>query len=130
MRGGSGHVRVGGGGEGYYGGVSADTMKLLLPVRRDAGQDELVLTMTQNQIPIRIGAAARQTGLREGYSGDSPSPWASVKLRFRASTARSAARWGNVAAYGAARITIRVPLGNELFESQTQLFPTKRTDTL
>ena len=105
-------------------------MKLLSPSRRGAGQDELILAMRPNRIVIRRGAVARQVGLGEGYSGASPSPWASVKLRFRASTARSAARWGNVAAYGAARITIRVPLGNELFESQTQLFPTKRIDTL
>ena len=39
--------------------VSADTMKLLLPIRRGAGEDELVLGMRPNQIAIRISAAAR-----------------------------------------------------------------------
>ena len=47
-------------------------MKLLLPVCRGAGDDESVLGMRPNQIAIRIGAAARQAGLGEGYSGDSP----------------------------------------------------------
>ena len=47
-------------------------MKLFLPVRRDAGDDEPVLGMRPNQIAIRIGAAARQAGLGEDYSGDSP----------------------------------------------------------
>ena len=51
--------------------VSADTMKLLLPIRRGAGDDESVLGMRPNQIAARIGAAARQAGLSEGYSGDS-----------------------------------------------------------
>ena len=60
--------------------------------------------MRPNQMAIRTGAAARGVGLGEGCCGDSPSTWASVKLRFRAFTARSAARWGNVAAYGAERI--------------------------
>ena len=72
VRGGSGRVRVGGAGEAYYHVVSADTMKLLLSVRRGSGDDELVLGMRPNQIAIRIGAAARQAGLGEGYSGDSP----------------------------------------------------------
>ena len=69
---GSGRVRVGGAGEDSYRVVSADTMKLLLPIRRGVGDDELVLGMRPNQIAIRIGAAARQAGLGEGYSGDSP----------------------------------------------------------
>ena len=72
LRGGSGHVRVGGAGEDSYRVVSADTMKLLLPIRRGAGDHELVLGMKPNQIARRIGAAARQAGLGEGYSGDSP----------------------------------------------------------
>ena len=72
LRGGSGRVRVLGAEEASYREVSADTMKLLLPVRRGAGDDELVLGMRPNQIAIRIGAAARQAGLGEGYSGDSP----------------------------------------------------------
>ena len=72
VRGGSGRVRVVGDGETSYREVSADTMKLLLPVRRGAGDDDLVLGMRPNQIAIRIGAAARQADLGEGYSGDSP----------------------------------------------------------
>ena len=72
LRGGSGRVRVMGVEETGYRVVSADTMKLLLPTRRGTGDDELVLGMQPNQIAIRIGAAARQAGLSEGYSGDSP----------------------------------------------------------
>ena len=71
VRGGSGRVRVVGAKETGYREVSADTMKLLLPVRRDAGDDEPVLGMRPNQIARRIDAAARQAGLGEGYSGDS-----------------------------------------------------------
>ena len=67
--GGSGRVRVGDTG---YRVVSADTMRLLSSVRRGAGDDEPLLGMRPNQIAIRIGAAARQAGLGEGYSGDSP----------------------------------------------------------
>ena len=66
VRGGSGRVRVRGAEETGYREVSADTMTLLLPVRRGAGDDELVLGMRPNQIAIRIGAAARQAGLGEG----------------------------------------------------------------
>ena len=72
MRGGSGRVCVRGAEEDSYRVVSADTMKLLLTIRRGAGDDEFVLGMRPNQIAIRIGAAARQAGLGEGYSGDSP----------------------------------------------------------
>ena len=72
LRGRSGRVSVVGDEETSYREVSADTMKLLLPVRRGAGDDELVLGMRQNQIAIRIGAAAKQAGLGKGYSGDSP----------------------------------------------------------
>ena len=72
VRGGSGRLRVRGVGEDSYRVVSADTMKLLLPIRRGAGDDELVLGMQPNQIAIRIGAAAKQAGLGAGYSGDSP----------------------------------------------------------
>ena len=67
--GGTGRVRVG---ESGYRVVSADTMRLLLSVRRGAGDDEPLLGMRPNQIAIRIGAAAREAGLGEGYSGDSP----------------------------------------------------------
>ena len=72
QRGGSGRVRVAGADETGYREVSADTMKLLLPVRRGAGDDEPVLGMRPNQIGRRIDAAARQAGLGGGYSGDSP----------------------------------------------------------
>ena len=48
-------------------------MKLLSSVRRGAGDDEPLLGMRPNQIAIRIGSAARQAGLGEGYSGESPS---------------------------------------------------------
>ena len=72
QRGGSGRVRVAGADQTGYREVSADTMKLLLPVRRGAGDDEPVLGMRPNQIARRIDAAARQAGLGEGYSGDSP----------------------------------------------------------
>ena len=67
---GSGRARVVGAEETSYREVSADTMKLLLSVRRGAGDDEPVLGMRPNQIATRIGAAARQAGLGEGYSGD------------------------------------------------------------
>ena len=59
-------------GETDYRVVSADTMRLLSSVRRGAGEDEPILGMRPNQIAIRIGAAARQAGLDEGYSGESP----------------------------------------------------------
>ena len=72
MRGGSGRVRVVVVEEAAYREVSADTMKRLWPIRRGAGDDEPVLGMRPNQIATRIGAAARQAGLGEGYSGDSP----------------------------------------------------------
>ena len=72
VRRGSGRARVAGADETGYREVSADTMKLLLPVRRGAGDDEPVLGMRPNQIARRIDAAARQAGLGEGYSGDSP----------------------------------------------------------
>ena len=67
--GGSGRVRVG---ESGYRVVSADTMQLLSSVRRGTDDDEPLLSMRPNRIAIRIGAAARQAGLGEGYSGDSP----------------------------------------------------------
>ena len=72
VRGGSGSVRVAGVGETEHRVVSSDTMGLLKSIRRGAGDDELVLGMRPNQIAIRIGAAAKQAGLGEGYSGDSP----------------------------------------------------------
>ena len=69
VHGGSGRVRVG---DTDYRVVSADTMKLLSSVRRSAGDAEPLLGMRPNQIAIRIGSAARQAGLGEGYSGESP----------------------------------------------------------
>ena len=67
--GGSGRVHIGDTG---YRVVSADTMRLLSSVRRGTGDGEPLLGMRPNQMAIRIGAAARQAGLGEGYSGDSP----------------------------------------------------------
>ena len=61
-----------GAGETSYREVSADTMELLSSARRGAAEHESVLGMRPNQIAVRIGAAARQAGLGEGYSGDSP----------------------------------------------------------
>ena len=72
VRGGSGRVRAFDADATDYRVVSADTMKLLKSVRRGASDEEIVLGMRPNQIAIRIGAAARQVGLGEGYSGDSP----------------------------------------------------------
>ena len=79
VRSGSGRVCIWGGGEDNYRVVSADTMKLPLPVRRGAGKAELVLAPRPDQTAIRIGAAAREAGLGEDHSGDSASPWAIVK---------------------------------------------------
>ena len=67
--GGLGRVRVGDTG---YRVVSADTMKLLAAARRGAGDGDPVLGLRPNQIGARIGMAARQAGLGDGYSGDSP----------------------------------------------------------
>ena len=72
LPGGSGRVRVVADGETTYREVSADTVKLLSPVRRGAEDGDSVLCMRPNQIAKRIGAAARHAGLGEGYSGDSP----------------------------------------------------------
>ena len=72
VRGGSGRVHVPGAEEADYREVSADTIKRLWAVRRGAEDHEPVLGMRPNQIGRRIDAAARQAGLGEGYSGDSP----------------------------------------------------------
>ena len=69
LSGGSGRVRVGDTG---YRVISADTMRLLSSVRWDAEDGDPVLGLRPNQIAARIGAAARQAGLGEGFSGDSP----------------------------------------------------------
>ena len=65
----SGRVRVADAG---YRVVNANTMRLLSSVRWSAGDDESLLGIRPNQIAIRLGAAARQAGLGEGHSGDSP----------------------------------------------------------
>ena len=69
MPGSTGRVRVA---DTDYRMVSADTKRLLSSVRRSADDNEPLLGIRRNQIAIRIGAAARQAGLGEGYSGDSP----------------------------------------------------------
>ncbi len=69
LGGGSGLVRVGDTG---YRAISADTMGLLLSVRGEADDVDPLLGLRPNQIAARIGAAARQAGLGEGFSGDSP----------------------------------------------------------
>ena len=66
---GTGLVRVGYAG---YRVLSADTMRLLLAIREGAGDGDSVLGLRPNQIATRIGAAARQAGLGEGYADDSP----------------------------------------------------------
>ena len=70
IRGGSGRVRVVGAGETDYREVSADKMKLLLPVRQGVSDEEPVLGIRPNQIATRIATAARQAGLGDGDSGD------------------------------------------------------------
>ena len=60
LRGGSSRVRVMGSEETSYREVSADTMRLLFPIRWGGRDDEPVLGMRPNQIAARIGAAARQ----------------------------------------------------------------------
>ena len=72
VSGGTGRVRVETGGEPDYRVVTADTMRLLSSLRRNAAGDDPVLGLRPNQISIRISAAARQAGLGEGYSGESP----------------------------------------------------------
>ena len=69
LGGGSGRVRVADTGHRV---ISADTMRLLSSVRRDARDGDPILGLRPNQIAARIGAAARQAGLSEGFSGDSP----------------------------------------------------------
>ena len=52
--------------------VSADTMSLLAEIRGGSGDDERIITLQPRQLTTRIGAAARQAGLGEGYSAESP----------------------------------------------------------
>ena len=72
VKGGSGRVRVEVAGEPDYRVVTSDTMRLLSAIRRAAADGDPVLGLRPNQISNRIGAAARQAGLGEGYSGESP----------------------------------------------------------
>ena len=59
-------------GETEYRMVSAETMKLLLWVKRGSENHERIINLSPNQIGLRIAAAARQAGLGSGYSGESP----------------------------------------------------------
>ena len=52
--------------------LSVDTIRLLESVRGDAGDDARIIGLMPNQISARIGAAATQAGLGQGYSGESP----------------------------------------------------------
>ena len=52
--------------------ISPDTMELLAEVREGASDDELVIGLMPRQLTTRIGSAARQAGLGEGYSAESP----------------------------------------------------------
>ena len=71
---GSGRVCREGAGEDNYRVVSADMMKLLLPIRRGAGGVEHVLGMRPNQIAIRIGAAGDTGGVGRGLPWGHPFP--------------------------------------------------------
>ena len=59
-------------GEPEYRFVSEDTMNILSEVRGDAADDDLIIGLMPRQLGTRIGAAARQAGLGEGYSAESP----------------------------------------------------------
>ena len=65
-------MRVETGGEPDNRVLTPDTMILLSTIRRDAADDEPVLGLRPNQISRLIGAAAKQAGLSDGYSGESP----------------------------------------------------------
>ena len=69
VSGGSGRVRVGDTGHRV---VSADTMRLLSSVRRDAGDDEPLLGISPNQIATRIGPVVRQAGWAKATRGKVP----------------------------------------------------------
>ena len=69
---GTGRLRLGEGDAAVSRVLSTDTMRLLDAVRGDATDDERVLGLMPNQITSRIGAAAEQAGLGQGYSGESP----------------------------------------------------------
>ena len=59
-------------GEPEYRFVSEDTMSILSETRGDAADDDLIIGLMPRQLGTRIGAAARQAGLGEGYSAESP----------------------------------------------------------
>ena len=52
--------------------VSEDTMKLLSEVRHGAEDDAPIIGLMTKQLGSRISAAAKQAGLGDGYSGESP----------------------------------------------------------
>ena len=52
--------------------LSPDTMRLLLTMRQDGGDDDRVVGLRPNQVGLRIRDAAIRAGLGPGYSGESP----------------------------------------------------------
>ena len=68
----AGRLRLGDGDAAVSRRLSAGTMRLLDAVRGDATDDQRVLGLMPNQVSARIGAAAEQAGLGQGYSGESP----------------------------------------------------------
>ena len=52
--------------------VSFDTMELLSRMRGEPENHERIIDLSPNQIGLRIRAAAKQAGLGNGYSGESP----------------------------------------------------------
>ena len=52
--------------------LSPDTMRLLLAMREDSGDDERILNLSPNHVGLRIRDAAIRAGLGPGYSGESP----------------------------------------------------------
>ena len=69
---GTGRVCVRGSENGELRVISSDTMRLLEPIRRGRGDDKTVIGLSRNRIAIRIGEAAEQAGLGQGFKGDSP----------------------------------------------------------
>ena len=52
--------------------LSPDTMRLLLAMRQDGGDDDRIVGLRPNQVGLRIRDAAIRAGLGPGYSGESP----------------------------------------------------------
>ena len=52
--------------------MSEDTMELLSKIRHGAEDDAPIIGLMQKQLGSRISAAARQAGLGDGYSAESP----------------------------------------------------------